>query len=270
MSDAVVQTPKFRVFSILRQSFSILFRNIVPFGLISIFIMSPPYIYLYVSDPYSAVYDPFDASTGINDIVFDTVFEILDYFLTAVLVYGVFQSIRGQPVSIFQSLSRVFRVILPVIGVVIILGLISAAAAALFYVVEISLSQTGDVINFLLVTIVLIFSTYIFLILSVVVPAAVVEGHVLSSFSRSIFLTKGNRWRLLGLWVLFLLLIVIVHYLAELIGAAIGSNSSVLLLTWAAMAMISAFGAVVFTVVYNRLCLVKDGVDENEIAAEFD
>ena len=156
------------------------------------------------------------------------------------------------------------------IGVVIIMGLISAAEAALFYVMQISPSETGEVIYSFLVIIGSVFFIYIFLILSVVVPAAVVEGHFLSSFSRSIFLTKGNRWRLLGLWVLFFLLFVIVQYLAGLIGAEIGSKSSVFLLTWAAEAMISAFGAVVFTVVYYRLRLVKDGVDENEIAAVFD
>jgi len=270
MSDALIQTPEFRVFSVLRQSFSILIRNFVPFGLISILILSPAYIFLYVSDPDSPVYDPFDASMGINDVVFDSVYSILDDFLTAVLVYGVFQGIRGQPVSIFQSLSRGFRLILPVIGVVIIMGLISAAEAALFYVMQISPTETGEVIYSFLVIIGSVFFIYIFLILSVVVPAAVVEGHFLSSFSRSIFLTKGNRWRLLGLWVLFFLLFVIVQYLAGLIGAEIGSKSSVFLLTWAAEAMISAFGAVVFTVVYYRLRLVKDGVDENEIAAVFD
>ncbi len=62
----------------------------------------------------------------------------------------------------------------------------------------------------------------------------------------------------------------IVGGLAGFIGGAIGSNSSVLLLTWAATAMTTAFSAVVVTVAYYRLCLVKDGVDENQIAAVFD
>ena len=260
MSDPIVQIPQFRVFGVLGQSFSILFRNIVPFGLISIFIMSPPYIYLYVSDPYSSADDPFISGTGIIDI-------ILSYFLTAVLVFGVFQSLRGQPVSIFQSLSRGLWVILPVIGVVIIMGLIWAAFGALMFGVVYALSGIGGAI---LAIIVGVLAIYITCILWVIVPAAVVEGRVLASFGRSSFLTKGNRWRVFGLLILVGLTSGIVGGLAGFIGGAIGSNSSVLLLTWAATAMTTAFSAVVVTVAYYRLCLVKDGVDENQIAAVFD
>ena len=50
MSEPSVQLARFRVFNVLGESFSILFRNIVPFMLISILIMSPTYIYVYVSD----------------------------------------------------------------------------------------------------------------------------------------------------------------------------------------------------------------------------
>ena len=83
MSEPSVQLAKFRVFSVLGESFSILFRNIVPFMLISIFIMSPTYIYVYVSDPYTIAEDPVFMATSLIEI-------ILSYFLTAVLVFGVF------------------------------------------------------------------------------------------------------------------------------------------------------------------------------------
>ena len=84
------------------------------------------------------------------------------------------------------------------------------------------------------------------------------------------YLTKGNRWRVLGLLILVGIFSGIVGQIAISVGEAIGSNSSIILLTWAATAATSAIGAVVVTVAYYRLCLVKDGVPEDEIAAVFD
>lgn len=260
MSEQIGQIPKFRVFSILGQSFSIMFRNIVPFGLISIFVMSPTYIYLYVSDPYTLVEDPVFMATGLIEI-------ILSYFVTAVLVFGVFQSLRGQPVSIYQSLLRGLWVIFPVIGVVIIMALIWAAMGGIAFGAAFALSGAGTAIIMVLIGILAI---YVTCVLWVVVPTAVVEGHVLSSFGRSMFLTKGNRWRVLGLLILVGIISGIVGQIAASIGEAIGTHSSVVLLTWAATAATSAFGAVVVTVAYYRLCRVKDGVPEDEIAAVFD
>ena len=260
MSEPSVQLAKFRVFSVLGESFSILFRNIVPFMLISIFIMSPTYIYVYVSDPYTIAEDPVFMATSLIEI-------ILSYFLTAVLVFGVFQSLRGQPVSIYQSLMQGLRVRFPVIGGVVIMGLIWAAMGGRAFGATFALSgSSGGIIS----VFVFVIAIYVTCILWVIVPAAVVEGRVLSSFGRSMDLTKGNRWRVLGLLILVGIFSGIVGQIAISVGEAIGSNSSIILLTWAATAATSAIGAVVITVAYYRLCLVKDGVPEDEIAAVFD
>ena len=248
MSEPSVQLAKFRVFNVLGESFSILFRNIVPFMLISILIMSPTYIYVYVSDPYTIAEDPVFMATSLIEI-------ILSYFLTAVLVFGVFQSLRGQPVSIYQSLMQGIRV------------LIWAAMGGLAFGATFALSGSSGVIISVFVFVIAI---YVTCILWVIVPAAVVEGRVLSSFGRSMYLTKGNRWRVLGLLILVGIFSGIVGQIAISVGEAIGSNSSIILLTWAATAATSAIGAVVVTVAYYRLCLVKDGVPEDEIAAVFD
>ncbi|MDP7343078.1 MAG: hypothetical protein QF767_06895 [Alphaproteobacteria bacterium] len=263
MSDPIIQVPKFRVFAILGLSLSILFRNIVPFGLIALFIMSPTYIYLYVSDPNPVLDDGFNSAAGITDII-DI---ILSYFVTAILVFGVFQSLRGQPVSIIESVTRGLWVILPVIGVVVIRGLIWAAFGGLMLGAMFAASGPAAII---VAVIVVILAIYVTCILWVIVPAAAVEGRVLSSFGRSIHLTKGNRWRVFGLLLMAGIISALVGMLAGFIGGAIGSYSSVILLTWAATAITTAFGAVVVTVAYYRLCLVKDGIDENQIAAVFD
>ncbi len=52
MSERVAQVPEFRVFSVLGQSFAILFRNIHPFGVIALLFTALAFIYYqYVSDP---------------------------------------------------------------------------------------------------------------------------------------------------------------------------------------------------------------------------
>ena len=58
MSEPVAQAPKFRVFSVLGQSFSVLFRNIVPFGIISLVFSSPGYIFYQFTDPFDFLIKP--------------------------------------------------------------------------------------------------------------------------------------------------------------------------------------------------------------------
>ena len=261
MSDQITQAQQFRVFSTLGQSFALLFRNFVPFVLLAIIMMSPPYIYLYIADPNFLAEDPIYVAISLIEI-------ILSYFVMAVLVFGVFQSLRGQPVSIFACVTRGIAVFFPVIGVVVIMGLIWAAVGLLGFGAMWVLPPGGG--SMILPIVLMILAIYISVILWGVVPAAAVEGRVLSSFGRSLYLTKGNRWRILGMLILVGIITGGIGQIGTSVGEAIGSNSSVLLLTWAATALTSAFSAVVVTVAYYRLTLEKDGIPEDQIAAVFD
>ena len=52
MSERAAEVPEFRVFSVLGWSFAILFRNILPFGIIVLLFTAPAFIYYqYVADP---------------------------------------------------------------------------------------------------------------------------------------------------------------------------------------------------------------------------
>ncbi len=52
MSERAAQVLEFRVLSVLGQSFAILFRNILPFGVIALLFTAPAFIYYqYVADP---------------------------------------------------------------------------------------------------------------------------------------------------------------------------------------------------------------------------
>ena len=51
MTEPAVSASEFRVGSVLGRGFSILLKNIVPFGLLAVLVMSPPYIYALAVDP---------------------------------------------------------------------------------------------------------------------------------------------------------------------------------------------------------------------------
>jgi integral membrane sensor domain MASE1 len=106
----------------------------------------------------------------------------------------------------------------------------------------------------------------------VAVPAAVVERPgVFAALGRSSELTKGHRWQILGLLLVYLL---IVFGFSLLLGFAVLIVSFIpllpVLVSAVGNAVLAAFGAVVFTVLYSELRRIKDGVGVDVIAQVFD
>jgi hypothetical protein len=97
----------------------------------------------------------------------------------------------------------------------------------------------------------------------VVAPVRVVENTgVLDSFGRSAELTRGNRWQVFGLIVIYAVASAIVQGVLERLGGAfIGAVASILL------GMIAAIGT---AVIYVELRRLKDGVGPLSLASVFD
>lgn len=108
----------------------------------------------------------------------------------------------------------------------------------------------------------------------VIVPVAVLEGRFLSSFRRSYILTKGHRWRIFGLVILLIAFARLIYWASGVIAAQATildqSYTPAIMISWAATSFVTAFSAVVITVSYYRLRLLKDGVPEGGIKAAFD
>ena len=251
MSDEP-QNPEFRVSRVLGRSFSIVGRNVVSFGLVALLLMVP-----------TLLIDLFEQA-GVEDHGEQAAFDVTNEFLalgmlgvvvyllcwlliTAALVYGTFQELRGQHASVVASLSRGLARMFPVIGVAIVQWVV-IMVGWLFFVAP------GIVVA---------------MVLWVAIPVAVVEqAGVIASLKRSAFLTKGYRWKLLGISILIL---VGQSILTTAVEAIIGAE---LISTWVASWVIGAAAAVIWAVVgsvaYHDLRAAKEGVSVTEIARVFD
>jgi len=106
------------------------------------------------------------------------------------------------------------------------------------------------------------------------VPAAVVERPgVWGSITRSAELTKGNRWRVFALMVIFYAAFMAIGWLLSLLGLPVFSPDGslfaiVLLYLWSGVT--TAFFAVFGAVIYHDLRVAKEGATSAQIAAVFD
>ena len=245
----------------MRRGNSIVFKNIVPFGLLSLILMSPPYLYAVLIDP---IIDP-DFYLGVRRpetewYALSLSEALLSYLVSAALVYGTFQELKGRRVGIIECLRRGFGLILPVLAIAIVLEIPTMIGFA-------ALVIPGLVIMTLF---------------WVAIPAAVVERTGFSAFKRSLELTKGYRWRIFGIiigttfvWIAVLAAVII---LKSLIVSQLPSvQASVLyeakaseIARWIGMSFNSALFAVVSAVSYHDLRVAKENADIEQLVAAFD
>ena len=178
------QSLSFSVFSagnVLGRGFSIFFKNIVPFMLLSFLVYSPIIVYTALID---TSYDNPDLVDTIYiwGIVVVVLAVPLNMLVTATLVYGTFQELRGQRVSIGACVIRGIGRIFPALIVAVLVTIcILAGFVALI------------IPGFIVMT-----------MLWVAIPVAVVERPgLMPSLKRSADLTSGYRWPIFGIIVLF-------------------------------------------------------------------
>jgi uncharacterized membrane protein len=106
--------------------------------------------------------------------------------------------------------------------------------------------------------------------LAITIPVCVVEQiGPFASIRRSAFLTKGNRWRILGIWLLVAVVTLVASGLALLFKHALGMDAGAIL-GFVMQSVVSAFTTLAAVVMYHDLRVAKEGVDTNRIAAVFD
>ena len=240
-----IPTHEFRVGSVLVRGFSILARNVAPFGLLALAFTAPPYIYgLAVEAPS----DP-TATAGIGDLAIFAADILLRYLLTAALVYGTIRELRGSHATLIECVSRGLGLVFPVVGVAILVGVATGLATLLLIVPG------------------LIVATMLW----VAVPVAVVERPgVTRSLSRSAELTKGYRWQVFGVLATVLALNLVLALLAGSLAAGDADTTAFLVVSWIVSAVFGAVIAVVSAVSYHDLRIAKEGIGAEQIAAVFD
>jgi hypothetical protein len=233
----------FRVGKVLNRTFSVLSRNLLPFCLVTAIAYLPN---ILVFRPTAGV----APSGGSIALIFAGVIVamVLGALAEAVVLFGAFEDMRGRKVDLIESTKVGLSRILPVLGVAFLVGLLTGLSAIL-----------------------LVFPALIVLtMLFVAMPACIVEqlGPV-QSLKRSAQLTKGNRWKIFGLWLLVMVIAVIVNLIPKAFST-FGGPAVGLILEFAWGALTGAFNAVMVVVTYHDLRVAKEGVDTDQIASVFD
>jgi hypothetical protein len=258
MTDATLPAGRyaageFRVGHVLTKAWSVFSRNFLTFMLVTGIANLPP---LLIQQPVPvAPADPFQNLRTTMLAAFLSI--VLTYLATAMVVFGAFEVMRGRPVNLGESAKVALRRFFPIIGLAIVVPVLIYLGAILLIVPGIILYTMWFVAT----------------------PVCVVERlGTFRSMGRSRQLTKGNRWRVLGLsLVIFIPALIVGSIVAgvmlqggaaalnEAFGSTLGKIANLL---WGAFW--TAFYAVVVVVSYHDLRVAKEGVDTDQIAAVFD
>ncbi len=235
---------EFRVGNVLNRAMGVLSRHFVFFFLVAIVGLIPS-IVLALS---TANGRPVPSTTAAMVLVAVFANLILLPITQTVSYHAAFQDMLGRAIRPGDSLALAIRRFFPVLGALICLGLAIGFGFILLVVPGIILA----------------------LMFAISIPACVVERlGPIASLRRSAGLTKGSRWKILGVALLLLVLSLVgaaLNYMFKFgFGLELGS-----LIGFVIQAVIGAFYSVVGVVMYHDLRVAKEGVGTDRIAAVFD
>jgi hypothetical protein len=250
--DSIIVGGDFRVGDVLNRTWRVFIGNIVFFLGITLL------VYLAIFLPLGAIgVLLFFAGMGGSDawwliaagiVLAVLLFIVLNTIGQAVLLFGTFQRLRGQPLRVGEALRRAFARFFPLVGVGILYTL-------------------GLAVGFLLL---IVPAFFVFVMWLVAVPACVVEDHgPVASLSRSADLTKGYRWKVFGLvCALSLINGIGGQFFAIALGLAGEWASGVGSGLWFVVS--TALWNCALIMIYHDLRAAKEGIDIEQIAAIFD
>jgi hypothetical protein len=236
--------------NVLGRTFSIWAKNFVPFTVLAAIVYSPMLIALLVlisGQPTLRGLTTFLGALSLFSL-------ILSIPATAAIIYGVFQELHGQRVSLGQSVSVGLRRLLPVLGTSLLVGL----------------CVTGGFILLVIPGFILMCMLWL------AVPVAVVEGQGgTGALGRSRSLTEGVKGTIFGI----LFVIGAINYLASFIlqkaflgsgAASMGSIKLYLVLVTVLSMLALTLNAVANAVAYHDIREAKEGVHIDELIAVFE
>ena len=238
----------FRVGAVLSQAATILSRNFLTFFILTVIPTLPNLLFLGGAGLRGAE-GRAPGSAGLLVGIGVLLAIVLSVISQAVVLYAAFQSMRGRPVQAMESVQKGLTRVIPIIGVAICMMIAIG-------------------IGFLLLVIPGLIAFAMFF---VALPVCVVERlGPIRSLSRSAQLTKGHRWRLLGLFILLMLISAIVGGVLQVALEFIGGFVVTVIGSLVWNAAFGAYSSIVFVVAYHDLRVAKEGVDIERIAAVFD
>lgn len=180
------------------------------------------------------------------------------FMLQAALVHGTVAYLNGRKASFSSCLATGLRVFFPMIGIAFLVGWGIVLGLVLLIVPGIMLAMRWIV----------------------AVPVRVAEGPgILNAMGRSADLTRGHRWAIFGLVVIFfvaqLMLQGAIAPFSAGMGYTAGGGSPLAALgvseglSWIVSAIIAMFTAVGIASIYYELRSIKEGIGPEQLAAVF-
>jgi hypothetical protein len=229
-----------RVGDVLNRAFALFAASWAPFVGLSLIVFAPQFLFgLLVSGARSV-----GLALGGN------ILQIVCTSLAdAAIIYGVVQKLRGRDFTVPESLGAGFGRLGAVVGLSLVVGIFAGLATLLLVVPGI----------------------VVWCMYAVAIPVCVVERvGVGASMGRSTFLTKGNRWRIFGIFALVMIAGGLIGVVLGALAAFVGGVTLAGIVGYLVESAAGAFGAVISGVLYHELRAAKEGVDIDRIAAVFD
>ncbi len=267
-------TQKLRTGEILSEAFTVYFKNIIPFVLLTAVAFSPVYFLAAALTKQYAEKHPV-AALEASSLVGLATFLFCLPISTAGITYGVFQQMSGRDTSLgtclsvgFSSLLRVLAV--AVLQILLVMGAVILTVIPIAFLIGLMASggtRSSAACSIMLVPLLLLCyvpALMLWLKYFVAIPAAVEERPgVMESLRRSAFLTDGQRWPIFGAQ-----LVLGVLYFGLLLTAGLVPVAGPVLETLGSLLMLG-LSATVSAVIYYRLRSFNESIDVDQIASVF-
>ena len=250
---------KFEFGRVVSRTFGLIGRNFVPFWVLSLFFVGVPQFAILYAQYTVGVADPSLMLTLIWGGIL--VSMITTFVLQGALTRAAIDDLSGNGVKFGAAIADGLRYFFPLLIVGILAGLGTGLGFLIFVIPGIMLAVRWVVSA----------------------PIVVVEKEgPTSALGRAAELTKGNRWAIFGLILLYVALSWVVQIvIVLLVGAAAGQNQSMIgdialssLVLTVATALVTALLSLVSTLgaasLYFELRRVKEGVSVDDLAKVFE
>jgi len=270
----------FRVGRVFDHTTSVYTRNFLPFSLVNLVASAPLVLFTVYAGGHSSL--PALATGALVSTLTTLAAGIFGLLSQAILVSAAFQDLRGRPVNLLESVKVALRRFFPVLGLIVVavLGLILFATCIVLVpaVVSFGTIRVSAVPSvFPAITFIVTFISLIAAVLALIVrwfvavPICVVERFgPWKSLKRSSQLTKGHRWRVLGILLLVYVTSLIIGQIIAVTTNALGGRLVAIFASLLWNTIWGAVFAILVVVTYYELRAAKEGVDIDQVAAVFD
>lgn len=256
MTTATMASDRLEIGRVIQQTFEVLGRNFVTFLVLAVILTGIPtlvvgLIQMQASETDSATIWAWFATTGLISMVTGLV-------LQGALTYGSIHYLNDRRVNVTESVAVGLRSFLALLGLGILYALAVIFGMMLLVVPGLMLAVAW----------------------CVAVPVLIAERKpVMQTFGRSAELTRGNRWRIFGLFLIYGVAYVIIGGIIEALSGVwqvVGGDSDgaigpgAIAANFVTGVISSLIGATGGAVLYTELRRVREGATPNALAAIFD